>query len=107
MAGTGAHFSRLHVPVQHGQGRRLVGGVVAAIEEQTGINGNPMQAFTNAIYQKFGVDLSKTLGPIAPGGLTGPVGNPASATVSTYGYEQPGDSTYDAASAQGEGAFSF
>jgi len=86
-----------------------VGGVVAAIEEQTGINGNPMQAFTNAIYQKFGVDLSKTLGPLTPGGLTGPVGNPASngATVSTYGFEQPGDSTYDAASAQGEGAFSF
>ena len=86
-----------------------VGGVVAAIEEQTGINGNPMQAFTNAIYQKFGVDLSKALGPITPGGLTGPVGNPASngVTVSTYGFEQPGDSTYDAASAQGEGAFSF
>jgi hypothetical protein len=86
-----------------------VGGVVADIEQESGVNGNPMQAFVAAIRQKFGVDLSQTLGPITPGGLTGPVGTPSQngATVSTYGYEQPGDPNYDSNSGQGIGPFSF
>jgi hypothetical protein len=81
------------------------GGIVSDIEQTTGLNGNPMQAFVAAIKQKFGVDLSALLSPLTPGGISS--SSSSDATVSTYGYEQPGDPTYDKNSAQGIGAFPF
>jgi hypothetical protein len=83
------------------------GSVVASVEQESGINANPMQVFSNAIYQKFGVDLSKAIGPITPGGLTGPPAASTTPTISNYGYEQPGDPNYDSNSALGIGAFDF
>ena len=92
----------------------FINGAVSSIEEQTGINGNPMAAFVAAIKQKFGIDLSvltNATNAMFPGGSsvgsinTLPAGT--TPTISTYGYEQPGDPTYDPQSAQGSGAFPF
>jgi hypothetical protein len=83
-----------------------LGNVVTEIEQVSGVNGNPLSAFIAAIRQKFGVDLSGMLGNISPGGASGAqLGS--GPTVSTYGYEKPGDPTYDPNSAAGSGAFPF
>jgi hypothetical protein len=83
-----------------------VGGLVTDIEQASGVNGNPLSAFVAAIRQKFGVDLSSLLAPVSPGGSLGSSSSGTlGAIVSTYGYEQAGDATYDPKSAQGIGAF--
>ena len=80
------------------------GSIVDGIKQQTGISANPMQAFTNVIYQRFHVDLSQTFNKITPGGLVGPSYTPTHATtISHYGYS--GDSTPDPNSSAGVGAY--
>lgn len=77
-----------------------LGDLVTDIEQAAGVNGNPMQAFTNAIQAKFGVDPAATFGTISPNGQA----NAAPGTILTH-YAYPGDSTPDSLSAQGIGAF--
>jgi len=84
--------------------------LVLSVEQASGVgNGTAFSDYIAALMQKFGVDLS-ALNGIVP---QGPYGNGAGAapadapTISTYGYEKPGDPNYDSKSAQGIGAFDF
>lgn len=84
--------------------------LVLDVEQASGVgNGSAFSDYLGAIKQKFGVDLSalNSLVPIGPNGAASNGAGSSGPTVSTYGYEKPGDPTYDANSAQGIGAFSF
>jgi hypothetical protein len=86
----------------------FLGDMVTDIEEASGVNGNPMQAFVAAIKAKFGVDPTAVFGPISPSGQAGPTqaGAPIAGTNLTH-YAYPGDNTPDSGSANGQGAFQF
>jgi hypothetical protein len=86
----------------------FLGDMVTDVEEASGVNGNPMQAFVAAIKAKFGVDPTAEFGPISPSGRAGPTqaGTPIAGTMLTH-YDYPGDSTPDSRSANGQGAFQF
>ena len=79
-----------------------IGDAVTAVKDETHVTGSPMQAYVNAIYQKFGVDLSKNFGDVTPGGLSSPLPDMSQATVSTYGALD--DPNLDPNSAKGIGA---
>jgi len=87
--------------------------MVIDIEQAAGVgNGSAFSDYIAALKQKFGVDLSALDSVVPPGPYssatgTGTTSETTGTTVSTYGYEQPGDSTYDSKSAQGIGAFPF
>ncbi len=87
--------------------------IVIDIEQAAGVgNGSAFADYIAALKQKFGVDLSALdsvvpAGPYSSATGTGTTSETTRTTVSTYGYEQPGDSTYDSKSAQGIGAFPF
>jgi hypothetical protein len=75
----------------------FIGDIVTGIEQESGVNGNPMTAFVAAIKTKFGVDISGMIGSITPGGLGSIAGQhnaPNGATTLTH-YAYPGDSTPD------------
>jgi hypothetical protein len=81
-----------------------LGDIVEDVEQSSGVNGNPMSAFTSAIKTKFGVDVAAILGPISPGGTASLAGPQQPGTMLTsYGYST--DPTPDGASSQGIGAF--
>jgi hypothetical protein len=75
----------------------FLGEIVTDIEQESGVNGNPMTAFVAAIKTKFGVDISGMIGSITPGGLgsiaTGPAGAPGATKITAYGFQ--GDLTPD------------
>jgi hypothetical protein len=79
--------------------------------------GNVLQAYKQAVAEKFGSDSSPP-SPSSVGDATGASIDPmtgASVTpqssssfrITSYGYEKPGDPNYDSNSANGIGAFSF
>ena len=79
--------------------------------------GNVLQAYKQAVAEKFGSDSSPP-SPSSVGDTTGASLDPmtgASVTpqsssgfrITSYGYEKPGDPNYDSNSANGIGAFSF